>query len=246
MSRLLAFGTLGFLLCLGASAAWPQDAAEVVKKADLIRAPTGSFIWNVTIVNDEPNKSPSTVGLQVFVKGNDKTFVKFVSPPRDVGRSLLSLGRDLWIFLPDAGKPVRIPLAQRLVGQVANGDIARTNYSGDYGATLVGSEKLDGIDCYVLDLKAKSKEVTYAAIRFWVAKPNFRPMKAEYFAGTGTLLKTGTFEEYKLVGGQVRPTRLVLVDAVRKGMKSTIDFGALEVRELPDKYFDKNYMKNLD
>lgn len=226
--------------------AFAQEADEIVRKADLVRSPADSFIWNVTITAYEPGKAPVVNGFEVYIKGANKSFVKFVSPARNVGRSLLFLDRDLWIYLPDAGKPVRIPLAQRLLGQVANGDIARVDYAGDYTAKLIGVEKLDGIECHVLDLRAKGKEVTYAAIKYWVAKETFHPLKAEFYAGTGTLLKTGYFEQYREIGGRLRPTRLTLVDAIRRDVKSTLDFNNLRVRDLPDKYFDKNYMKALD
>jgi outer membrane lipoprotein-sorting protein len=246
LNRLHFVGLAVMLLLVLPVAAFAQEADEIVRKADLVRAPGGSFVWSVTITASEPGKAPIVNGFEVYIKDTHKSFVKFVSPARNVGRSLLYLDRDLWIYLPDAGKPVRIPLAQRLVGQVANGDIARTNYSGDYTATLIGSEMVDGVACYVLDLKAKTKEVTYSAIRYWVAKETFHPMKAEFYAGTGTLLKTGSFEQYKEHGGRLRPTRLTLVDAIRKDVKSTMDFSDLRIRELPEKYFNKNYMKILD
>jgi outer membrane lipoprotein-sorting protein len=169
-----------------------------------------------------------------------------VAPPRNVGRSLLALGRDLWIYLPDAGKPVRIPFSQRLVGQVANGDIARADYAGDYDVTLTGEETIEGMACHVLQLKAKSKEVTYAAVKYWVAKDGRRPVKAEFYAGTGTLLKTGTFGSFKDVAGRSLATRLTLVDAIRKDRASVLDYGEVTVRDLPEKYFDKNFMKSLD
>lgn len=224
---------------------WADDATDIVRRADLARRPGESFVWKVTITSYEGSKAPTTDGFEVFIKGVRRSFVKFVSPPRNVGRSLLALDRDLWIYLPDAGKPIRIPLAQRLVGLVANGDLARVDYAGDYNAILVGSESVDGVACHVLDLKAKTKEVTYAAIKYWVARDELRPVKAEFYAGTGTLLKTGTFD-LKEVAGRRLVTRVTFVDAIRKDRKSTLDFGDVIVRDLPDKYFDKNYMKTLD
>jgi hypothetical protein len=220
-----------------------DDASDIVRRADLARRPGESFVWKVTVVSYEGSKAPTTDGFEVFVKGVRRSFVKFVSPPRNVGRSLLALDRDLWIYLPDAGKPVRIPLAQRLVGQVANGDLARVDYAGDYEAVLLGRESIDGVACDVLDLKAKTKDVTYAAIKYWVARDEPRPMRAEFYAGTGTLLKTGS---YDFKAGRRLVTRITLVDAIRKDRKSTMDFGDVVVRDLPDKYFDKNYMKTLD
>jgi outer membrane lipoprotein-sorting protein len=238
---------LGLALVLGVgSAGWADEAADIVRDADRARRPGDSFVWQITITSQEAKKAPTVDGFEVYVKGNGRSFVKFVAPPRNLGRSLLALGRDLWIYLPDAGKPVRIPFSQRLVGQVANGDIARTDYAGDYDARLLGEESVDGVACHVLDLKAKTKDVTYAEIKYWVSKDGRRPAKAEYYAGTGTLLKTGFFDGFKEIAGHLLSTRLTLIDAIRTDKKSVLDYGEVTVRDLPDKYFDKNYMKTLD
>jgi outer membrane lipoprotein-sorting protein len=226
--------------------AMAQDAAEIVRQADLARRPGESFIWKVTITSHEGDRAQTVDGFEVYVKGTSRVLVRFLAPPRNVGRSLLALDRDLWIYLPDAGKPVRIPLAQRLVGQVANGDIARTDYAGDYTAVLAGSETVEGLACHVLDLTARARDVTYAAIRYWVTRDGLRPLKAQFYAGTGTLLKTGAFDRYQEVNGRPLATRLTLVDAIRKDKRSTLEFHDLRVRDLPDKYFTKGYMKTLD
>jgi intracellular septation protein A len=242
----LKIGVIALLLLAAASPAHAGDAADIVADADRYRRPADSFVWKITITSQEAKKTPSVDGFEVFVKSGARVFVKFVAPPRSAGRSLLGLGRDLWIYLPDAGKPVRIPLSQRLVGQVANGDIARADYAGDYDAILLGDDAVDGVGCHVLDLKAKTKDVTYSAIKYWVSKDGRRPVKAEFYAGTGTLLKTGTFDNFQNVGGHALATRLTLTDAIRKDKRSVLDYGEVTIRELPDKYFDKNYMKTLD
>jgi len=239
---------LGLLLALVVvSPAAADEAADIVRDADNYRRPGESFVWKINITSHEAKKAPSTDGFEVYVKDRGRSLVKFIAPPRNVGRSLLALGRDLWIFLPDAGKPVRIPFSQRLVGQVANGDVARADYSGDYDAKLLGEEIVDGVPCHVLDLKAKTKEVTYAGVKYWVAKDGRRPVKAEFYAATGTLLKTGTFDGFKeVVPGRVLATRLTLADGIRKDKLSVLDYGGIVVRDIPEKYFDKNSMKSLD
>src|SRR5438093_12180787 len=133
------------LVLISTAPAVADEAADIVREADRFRRPADSFVWKISITSQEAKKAPSVDGFEVFVKGAGRSFVKFVAPPRSVGRSLLALGRDLWIYLPDAGKPVRIPFSQRLVGQVANGDIARADYAGDYGATLRGEEAIEGV-----------------------------------------------------------------------------------------------------
>ena len=240
-----ALGLLVLLATVGPAVA--DEAADIVRDADRFRRPAESFVWKITITSQEARKSPSVDGFEVFVKDRGRSLVKFIAPPRNVGRSLLALGRDLWIFLPDAGKPVRIPFSQRLVGQVANGDVARADYSGDYEVKLLDEETVEGVACHVLDLKARTKDVTYAAVKYWVSKDGRRPVKAEFYAATGTLLKTGTFDGFKeVVPGHVLATRLTLVDGIRKDKSSVLDYGSIVVRDIPEKYFDKNAMKSLD
>jgi hypothetical protein len=237
---------LSLTLLLAIAPAWADEAADIVRDADRARRPGESFVWKLVITSQEAKKAPAVDGFEVWVKGGGRVLVRFVSPPRSVGRSLLAVGRDLWIYLPDAGKPVRIPLSQRLVGQVANGDIARADYAGDYDATLLGEERVDGVDCHVLELKARTKDVTYAAIKYWVSKDGRRPVKAEFYAGTGTLLKTGTFGNFRELAGTRLATRLTLVDAIRRDRTSVIDYGELTLRDVPDRYFDKAAMRSLD
>ena len=59
--------------------------------------------------------------------------------------------------------------------------------------------------------------------------------------------KAGTFEGFKeVVPGAVLATRLTLVDGIRKDKSSVLDYGSIVVRDIPEKYFDKNSMKSLD
>lgn len=200
----------------------------------------------VTITTQKAGKADALNKYEVMVKGRDKTFVKLTYPPRDIGRFLLMLARDLWIYLPDVGKPVRIPLQQRLVGQVANGDIARTNYSDDYTAEVLAEETHNGKTYDVLDLTAKSKEVTYSRIRYWVETETFHPSKAEFYTASGRLLKTGFFEEYQMAEGALRPMRLRLVDGLNPQEVSIMDYSHLRRAEIPGKIFNKNCMSRME
>ena len=53
-------------------------------------------------------------------------------------------------------------------------------------------------------------------------------------------------EELEAHLGVQRYGRFTLTDAIRRDRRSVLDYGEVTVRELPDKYFDKNYMKTLD
>jgi outer membrane lipoprotein-sorting protein len=184
--------------------------------------------------------------LKVLSKGNDNTVVMTVEPASERGQILLMKGRDLWFFVPKVSQPVRLSLAQRLLGQVSNGDIARANFTGDYTPTLVGEETAGNDRFYVLNLVAVDRGVTYQRVRYWVRQSNYWPYKAEFYSLSDRLLKTCRYEEFRQLGGKVRPARLVMLDALRKGEESTLDYSAMKLRELPDKIFTKEYLNRLD
>ncbi len=81
-------------------------------------------------------------------------------PASERGQILLMKGRDLWIFMPDISQPIRLSMSQRLTGQVANGDLARANFAGDYNATVLRIDTIDGENYYVLELIGVDQSVS--------------------------------------------------------------------------------------
>ena len=221
------------------------EAKAIVEKADQIRFPIEAFEVNVDVTNTTDGEVTDRRKYKVLSKGNENTIVQVIEPASDRGQAMLMRGRDLWVFLPNVSQPVRLSLSQRLTGQVANGDLARANFSGDYRPRLLRTEKIDGADTHVLELSAIDRGVTYARVLYWVRQSNFHPVKAEFYSVSDRLLKTARYENFKGLGGRVRPTRLVLQDALKKGEESTLDYSDLKLRDLPDRTFTKENLRRL-
>jgi hypothetical protein len=137
-------------------------------------------------------------------------------------------------------------MSQRLTGQVANGDLARANFSGDYIATLLRTDVIDGEKYHVLELIGVDKGVTYHKVLYWVQQSNSWPYRAEFYSVSGRLLKTSRYENFRMLLGKQRPTRLVMEDALRKDEQSVLDYSDMKLRDLPDKIFTKDYLKKLE
>ena len=249
---LLALPAIALTLPRGAVAQEAQPdptqahAMEVLKKADQIRFPTEGFQVDIAITSRHADQTTEARKYQVLSKGNDKTVVSVTEPAAERGQIILMSGRDLWVFLPSVSQPVRLSLAQRLTGQVANGDLARANFSGDYTPKLLRTETIDGENHYVLELNAVDRSVTYQRVLYWVKEKNSYPLKAEFYSVSGRLLKSCKYENFKTMAGKIRPTRLVMDDALRAGEQSILEYDAMKLRELPDKMFTKDYLKKLD
>ena len=228
-------------------AAIDDDAARgIVEKADRIRFPSDGFQVDIGITTLQQGNATERRKYRVLSKGNDNTVVMVTEPASERGQIILMKGRDLWVFMPEVSQPVRISLAQRLTGQVANGDLARANFGADYTPKFLRSEAIGGENYHVLELNAVDNGVTYKRVVYWVNQKNSWPYKAEFYSVSNRLLKTCKYENFKTIGGQIRPTRLVMEDALRAGEQSVLEYSDMKARDLPDKVFTKDYLKKLE
>ena len=212
------------------------DAAALLKRSDTYRNGWPAFVTRVKITNYESGKSDEEKLYEVSQKGTDKTYVEFLSP-REKGRHLLMLGDDMWVYLPDTSRPVRITPLERLSGDASNGDVARTNYANDYTPVYLREEKVGEVNCHVLELTARRKGATYQRILYWLRVEDARPVRAEFYLTSGKHIKSATFDSYEQIGGKMLLRRLTLYDEIRHNSHSQLEYSQTAARDLPDKLF---------
>lgn len=215
-------------------------ANEIVKNADLKRGLGNvSHSFNVA-VTDQDNKKEM---FHVSFKDVNNSLTEQTEPERARGRKLLMRDYDIWLFTPNIKKALRISLEQKLTGQVSNGDIARTNYAEDYEAKILGTEKSGNTDAYRLELKAKNNKVTYGRIEYLVAKSDFSPIEATFFAISGKPLKKASFLDFKPIQGMSRSTKMVIQDYLQKEKVSTMIFSNHKTEKFSESLFNKDRLE---
>ncbi len=214
------------------------DANDLVLKADLKRGLGNvSHSFKVEIQNSNDTK------VEIYkVNFNDvsTSLVEQLEPERARGRKILMKDNDMWLFTPNIKKPVRISMDQKLTGEVANGDIANTNYANDYSAKILGTESVDGKEVYRLELLAKNKKVTYGRIEYIIQKSDATPLSAIFFALSGKPLKKANFLDYKMIKGMQRTTKMVIQDYLKKDKTSTMIFS----NHTPEKFAESQFNKD--
>ncbi len=228
-----AFACVGMARAASVSA---PDAEALLKRSDGYRNGWPSYVVNVRITDYDAGKPDEEHLYEVSQKGTDRTYVEFMSP-REKGRHLLMLADDMWLYLPDTSRPVRITPLERLTGDASNGDVARTNYAADYTPVYLRTEKVGAEECYVLDLSAKRRGATYQRILYWLREEDARPVKAEFYLTSGKHIKSATFDSYSNYGGKLLLRRLTLYDEIRHSSHSVLEYSGAVPRQLPDKLF---------
>jgi hypothetical protein len=112
---------------------------------------------------------------------------------KELGRSVLVLGDQMWLILPNAKRPVAVSPAQRLLGPAAGGDLARTRFAEDYAVKTLGAGTLEGQAVWLLDLEAKRKSLTHRTARLAVSKADGRPLQADFYLASGKAARTAKF-----------------------------------------------------
>lgn len=211
-------------------------AEDLLQEIDKYRNPSDAYSMSVRIVSSR-EKEPAS--FLVYLKGNNKTLIKVLGPKKTLGRNMLMIGENMWVYVPNIRRSVRISLNQKLTGEAANGDISRMRWSGDYSHKI---EKKDAKQWELL-LEATKQGLTYSKIRVWVDAKDKRPLKAEFLTLSGKTIKTATYEDYKLVLGMVRPSKIHIVDNLRKDQFSDIFLDKMENKNFPDSMFTEKSLE---
>ena len=138
------------------------------------------------------------------------------------GQEMLKVGDNMWVYMPNLKRALRIASRESFQGgDFNNGDILRVSYVTDYTASLVPSEDAS---LWALDLVGKTAETTYDRVKLWMRKDNELPVKAEYYAASGKLLRSATFDEVKNFHGLERPSRMVMRNELATSRFSELTF----------------------
>ena len=234
---------IAILLLFLAAPALAVDGNSILLQVDRNLNPD-SYESYKKLINIEPNGKEKEFILFTVKKGKDKVTAMFLSPASEKGRSTLRLGENMWLYIPNVGKPIRITSLQSVVGGVFNNsDILRLDYTSEYNV-----EKMEDIgDEYILHLKAKTKTVAYDKLKMLVNKEKLVPARIECLTETSMLVKTIYYKNIKdFGGGIVRPAVIETDSPLYKGYKSVMIFAKIKARELDDEVFTMTFMPNLD
>ena len=234
----------GFILTLMiALPAYAIDGTALLKQVDRNLNPE-SYESYRKLINIEPDGRKKEYTLFTVKKGSDKIASLFLAPASEKGRSTLRLGDNMWLYIPNVGKPIRITSLQSVVGGVFNNaDILQLDYAAEYDVEKV-EEKGDE---YLLYLKAKTKTVAYDRLKIWADKGKKLPTRIECLTEANMLIKTLYFKEVKdFGGGLVRPSVMETDSPLYKGYKSVMIFANVKARNFKDEVFTLTFMPNIE
>jgi outer membrane lipoprotein-sorting protein len=220
--------------------AFPEDALSIIKKIDANQI-YGTIKYEGDMIIYISGKTYKK-NFYAYGKGQNTFFCEFTNAD-DAGTKYLKLNGNLFVYSPDAEEIIPV-VGHMLKESVMGSDMSyedtinNDTLESQYNPTIVGEDEFNGNKVWVLELTGKKKTISYPKRKIWVSKENYLPLKTEYYALSGAILKEETIIEYKKIGNRIFPTVSEMRDLLRKNSKTVFKMNNVELDvKLPDNIF---------
>ncbi len=227
-----------------------QDAKEIIRRVEDNMRGDASYS-EITMTTQRPRYTRE-VSMRSWSLGDDYALIIVTAPARDKGTAFLKRGNEIWNYVPSIDRTVKMPpsmMSQSWMGSdFTNDDLVRgTSTVDDYTHKLLRTEKVDGHDCFVLELIPKpDAPIVYDKVIYWVSMQYYLPVRVENYDEFGDLANTINFRDIKMMGGRNVPAVMEMVPANKSGHSTKLtttkaDFGI----KLTQGYFTLQNLTNI-
>jgi outer membrane lipoprotein-sorting protein len=210
----------------GGASAQPADARALLDRVEQLlwgRSVQGDYEMSITTPRWQ-----RTLGLKVWLERPRRSFVRIVSPAKEAGIGSLRIGGEMWNYLPNVERIIKIPPSMMLQpwmgSDFTNDDLVKqSSLLDDYTHRVIARAPQDGAE--VLQIEATPKPdaaVVWGRIVYWVRGADTMPLKQEFFSERGERVRVLSFSDVRSVGGRVMPTRWEMRPDAKPGNVTTI------------------------
>ncbi len=246
-------GAILFSLLCPLTVAGAQEeisAKEFIKRSDdLMRGETNQGIYSMRI------KTPNwerTLSLQVYNSGRNKTFIRILSPAKEAGIGTLRIDNEMWNYLPNIEKTIKIPPSMMLQpwmgSDFANDDLVKeSSIVEDYTHRIVSQRSFKDKTILKIQLTPKpGAPVIWGKIYRWIRQEDYLPLKEAYYDEKGKLIKTLYYLNEGPVSDRVIPRTWTMKSEVKEGHMTTIKLQDVEYNKpIPDDIYTLIHLKKI-
>ena len=238
--------TLLFLGALGATT-WAQDGKALIQDLEKkINVEALDLTSTFTLVQKKEGEADRVLRLKIFRRDTAAKFtILFQYPDSEKGKGYTRSGDDLYLYLPSTREFVY----RNRKDDVGSTDV-RTDLFGkqdllsQYDAKVVGTEKISKFDTTVVELTAKTLDVSFPVQKWYLQKANNLPVKVENYSASKTLLRTTYYVDFKEVSkGKFLFTKLLAVNNLEKNQRTLLSNDDIVTSKIPDYTFTQAFLE---
>ncbi len=240
-----------------ASGLFAQNLTALQIMQKVYNRPTGNDMeatLTMTLINSQGDKRVRKIKQFIRDFGSvEKKIMFFVSPADVKNTSFMNWSYDKegkdddqWIYLPALKKIKRISSDSKgdyfMGSDFTYDDLGDRKPSADTHKIL-RTEKVDGLDCYVIESIPKDEDYMYSKTITWVVKDRWYNLKKEFYDEDGEFLKTLKIKNVKNIKGYWIITRAEM-NNVQKNHKTIMELSNVKINTgIPASKFTQRMMK---
>jgi len=196
------------------------DGAEILTKIDENMSSDSRVFTSKMIIHGR--RGTRSVESKTWAVGEVKSFTEYLAPPREQGTKMLKLEDRLWMYSPSTDRTIQIS-GHMLRQSVMGSDLSYEDMMDDkklrdhYDAVVTGTDSLRDRPCWVIELRAKSKDIAYEMRKIWVDQRRYIPLKQELYAKSGKLLKRMELSDIVEIDRRWYPKHILFKDMLKEG-----------------------------
>ncbi len=232
---------------------WAQSdptAREIIDRANQLMRGNSSYA-EMTMKIIRP-KWERTLSFKAWSKGTDYSLIYITEPAKEKGQVFLKREKEMWNWVPSIERMIKIPpsmMMQSWMGSdMTNDDLVKeSSIVEDYNHTLIGSETIEGYDCYKILLEPhEDAPVVWGKIISWISREEYFTLKNEYYDEDGYLVNREILSKIKNVGDRVIPTHFEIIPVEKEDQKTTMEFTHVKFNvPIGDDFFSIQNMRRI-
>jgi outer membrane lipoprotein-sorting protein len=238
--------SLLFAVAVSAAPGTPEFITDLLNQVDdLYRGAQSHSVLEMEVKTKNYERSMS---LESWSKGKDYSLVRILSPKKDRGTATLKDKRDMFSYLSNTGRTVKISGAMRagawMGSHFTNDDLMRdSRMVDDYTIKQLAD---DGA-AYHFELTPRpGRPVVWGKLEVWIDQKALIPTKQLFFDEDGKAVRSLEFQQLEKKGNRVLPKVLVMkpLDGSDEYTKITYKDLSFEVK-LDDGFFSLRNLTSL-
>jgi len=234
---------LTILMAATALAQSPPTGEEILRRVDANIGSDNKISTAEMIIHGR--RGSRSIKSKSWIYGQEKSFTEYLAPAREAGTKMLKLEDQLWTYIPSTDRTIKIS-GHMLRQSVMGSDLSYEDMMEDpelldlYQANVIEEVTFLDRPCWVLELTAKTEDISYHSRKIWVDKERYVSLKEERFARSGKLLKIFEVKEVRQIQNRWVPVNMVFKDALKNGEGTEFFIESIEFNaDIPDALFTK-------
>ncbi len=227
------------------------SATDIVRKADeKFNGEKSSYsVMLMKVIRPEWQR---TIEFKSWTLGKDFALTLITAPVKETGQTFLKRGSEMWSWNPSISRLIKLPpsmMSQGWMGSdYTNDDILKeSSVVNDYVHEIVGEENIESRSCYKIKMTARENAaIVWGKQIRWIDKKDFLVLRAELYDEDGSLVRTETGSDIKIMDGRTITSKIELVPEEEPENKTLVEIREIKFNiNIEENYFSQQNMKRV-